>query len=656
MVTFLPTVSRKRAFASAHDVVMAGIAMILALTARYGLDDLPTDGRLLLWIGGFMAISAVAFRIFGLGRGMWRFASITDLRAIVFASTLATLAFLVVMFALTRLDGLPRTAPIIAWFVLIVLLGAPRLAYRAFKDGGITGIRPRDLADRPVQQVLIVGGASDADKVIRNHDLERSRRLKVHGIIDHSGNKRGRDVRGVPIIGTIDELDAIVARLSRGGVTINALILASPREDRHAIQPLAASAARLGLPLRRVSSESLTESEPNVENVTLEDLLGRAPVKLELDNIRALISDQVVLVTGAGGSIGSEIVRQVAALGPSRMVLIDNSEFALYEIDQCLDRDFAVIDRIAAIADVRDEARIRAIMLQERPSVVFHAAALKHVPLVESNVCEGVLTNVIGARNVALAAVDAGVDTVVVISTDKAIRPTSVMGATKRAAEAFCQALDVSGVRTRFITVRFGNVLGSNGSVVPLFKRQILAGGPVTITHPDMKRYFMTIKEATELVLQAAANAVARNDERGRIFVLDMGQPVRIVDLARTMIALAGLRPDVDIPISYSGLRPGEKLFEELFDKDEATIPSGADGVFMASARLGEYAALSSLIERLAHVAGSGDATAARSVLGELVPEMMVAHEEPAAPGSTPGNVVLLKTAAERSLAARKPG
>ena len=626
--------------------------MALALTARYGFDDLPTDGRLLLWIGGFMAISAVAFRIFGLGRGMWRFASITDLRAIVFASTLAMLAFLVVMFALTRLDGLPRTAPIIAWFVLIVLLGAPRLAYRAFKDGGFAGIRKGKSAAESVQQVLIVGGASDADKVIRTYGLERSRRLKVHGIVDHSGKKRGRDVRGVPIIGTIDEIDDIVARLSRGGVIINALIIASPRDDRNDIQPLAASAARLGLPLRRVSSANLTESEPNIENVTLEDLLGRAPVNLQMDNIRALVTDKIVLITGAGGSIGSEIVCQVAALDPARIVLIDSSEFALYEIDQCLCRDFADVERTAVIADVRDAARINAIVQQESPSIIFHAAALKHVPLVEANVCEGVLTNVLGTKNLALSAIDAGVDTLVVISTDKAIRPTSVMGATKRAAEAYCQALDVSGVRTRFVTVRFGNVLGSNGSVVPLFKRQIRAGGPVTITHPDMKRYFMTIKEATELVLQAAANAVTRNDERGRIFVLDMGQPVKIVDLARTMIALAGLRPDIDIKISYSGLRPGEKLFEELFDKDEATVPSGADGVFMASARLGEHVALGRLLVRLGEAAQSGNSSAVRRLLREVVPEMLIADDALPLSEPIPKNVAPL-TIAKDSLAAR---
>jgi FlaA1/EpsC-like NDP-sugar epimerase len=650
MMHLLPNISKKRAFASAHDAVVAGMAMALALAARYGFDELGSE-QTLFWVGTFMVTSAIAFRIFGLGRGMWRFASVTDLRAIVLASTLAIIAFLVIMFVLTRLENLPRTAPVIAWFILIVLLGAPRLAYRAFKDGGFTGIRPRDLAEKSRQQVLIVGGASDADKVIRTYGLERSRRLKVHGIIDQSGKKRGREVRGVPIIGTIDELDGIVERLSRGGVTIDALILASPRDGRNTMQPLAASAARLGLPLRRVSAASLTDSEPNVENVTLEDLLGRPPVRLDLDNIRALISDQIVVVTGAGGSIGSEIVRQVAALDPARIVMVDSSEFALYEIDQCLERTHGTVARRAILADVRDGTRIRAILQQERPSIVFHAAALKHVPLVEANVCEGVLTNIIGTRNVALAAVEAGVETLVVISTDKAIRPTSVMGATKRAAEAFCQALDVSGVRTRFVTVRFGNVLGSNGSVVPLFKRQILAGGPVTVTHPDMKRYFMTIREATELVMQAAANAVARNDERGRIFVLDMGQPVKIVDLARTMIALAGLRPDTDISIKFTGLRPGEKLFEELFDKEEATVPSGSDGVFMAAARLVKLETLNKLVDSLQQSAQSGDPHSARSLLREIVPEMIISDEPPAM--GTPANVVALKSGAVPSLAVR---
>ena len=644
-------ISRKRVFASVHDVVMAGLAIALAIVARYGFDELPSDEQIAIWVGGFMAISAVSFRIFGLGRGMWRFASITDLRAIIYASTLAILIFLVAMFALTRLDGLPRTAPIIAWFVMIVLLGAPRLAYRAFKDGGVTGFRPRDLDNGVAQQVLIVGNASEADNVIRTYGLEQSRNLKVRGIIDHSDRKRGRDVRGVPIIGTIDELDEIVARLLRAGVTINALILASPRDDRHAIQPLAASAARLGLPLRRVSAASLTGSEPDVENVTLEDLLGRAPVKLELENIRTLIADKVVLVTGAGGSIGAEIVRQVAALDPSRLLLVDNCEFALYEIDQIVAREFAGVEKTAVIADVRDEMRIRAFLQQERPAIVFHAAALKHVPLVEANVCEGVLTNVVGTRNVAFAAVETGVETVVVISTDKAIRPTSVMGASKRAAEAYCQSLDVSGVRTRFVTVRFGNVLGSSGSVVPLFKRQILSGGPVTVTHPQMKRYFMTIKEATELVLQAAANAVRRNNERGRIFVLDMGEPVKIVDLARTMIALAGLRPEIDIQISYTGLRPGEKLFEELFDKEEATVPSGSDGVFMASARFGERALLERLIERLGIAARDGNAELTRRLLEEIVPDLRSQAE--AVPPLHGGNIITLNSGTKSLITGR---
>ncbi len=273
-----------------------------------------------------------------------------------------------------------------------------------------------------------------------------------------------------------------------------------------------------------------------------------------------------MLVTGAGGSIGSEIVRQVARFRPGRLVLLDIGEFALYAIDHEMQENHARLERRSVIASVRDRQTVFRLMADMRPDVVFHAAALKHVPLIESNICEGVLTNVIGTKNVADAAVANGVKAMVMISTDKAIRPSSVMGATKRAAEAYCQALDVSGTSTRFITVRFGNVLGSNGSVVPLFEKQIAAGGPVTVTHPDMKRYFMSIREATELVLQAAAFGLLEQERRGGILVLDMGEPIKIVDLARTMIAMSGRLPDVDVPIVFTGIRPGEKLFEELFD------------------------------------------------------------------------------------------
>lgn len=621
----------KRFFASIHDMGMAGVALYLALVARYGFDRLPDDGRVVLWIGSFMLIAAIVFRLFGLGRGIWRFASVTDLRAIVLASTVAVIAFLFFAFLVQRLEGLPRTAPITTWFAMIVLIGAPRLAYRALKDGGLTiHFRPGDPTPDGIENILLIGNVKDADRVIRTYGLESSRRYRVRGIIDYGPQKRGREVRGIPILGDLSELDTIVARLRRNGVPIDVAVMTTAHPPREHMQSLAGIVARLALPLRRLDPIPLTSSEPDLTTITLEDLLGRAPVRLELDNIHSLITDRVVLITGAGGSIGAEITRQVASHGPSRLVLLDSSEYALYEIDQSVGHDHSSCPRRAIIADVRDRARLATIFRDERPSLVFHAAALKHVPLVEANPCEGVLTNVIGTRNVADAATDIGADAVVMISTDKAIRPTSVMGATKRAAEAYCQSLDVSEPHTRFITVRFGNVLGSTGSVAPLFRRQIESGGPVTVTDPEMRRYFMTIKEATELVLQAAATGIDRSDHRGRICVLDMGAPVKIVDLARTMIALAGLRPEIDIPIVFTGLRPGEKLFEELFEADEATLPSGADGVFVATARLLERADVTSVLDLLEQAAMSGDNEAVRRHLAILAPHFASGPGSPA--------------------------
>lgn len=636
--------SSKRLLASAHDTLMAGLALLVALVARYGVEELPQTEVIATWVFGFMAIAAIVFRAFGLGRGMWRFASITDLRAIVLAATVTVVAFMALLFLVNRLEGFPRTSPVIAWFVMIVLVGAPRLVYRALKDGGLAHVRPRDLHPDGCENVLIVGSASEADRVIRTYGLEGSRRYRVRGIIDYTSQKRGRNVRGVPIVGDVSELEDIVARLARAGVTIDAAIFAAPTADRERMQNLLASAARLGLPLRRVAPKPLTDDDPDLAALTLEDLLGRPPVRLDLENIRAMIAGRHVLVTGAGGSIGSELVLQIARLAPARLVLVDSSEYALYRIDRALAEEAPDLPRRAVIGDVRERSRIERLLAAERPALVFHAAALKHVPLVEANPCEGAMTNVVGTRNVADAAVATGVDAVVLISTDKAIRPTSVMGATKRAAEAYCQALDVSGVRTRFVTVRFGNVLGSTGSVVPLFRRQIETGGPVTVTDPEMRRYFMTVGEAVELVLQAAAGGVSSPHQRGRISVLDMGEPVRIVDLARTMIALSGKRPEIDIPIVYTGLRPGEKLFEELFEKDETTVPSGADGVFVATARLMDLATITALLERLEQAARDGRDDAVRGELQLVAPRAVPEAERPSA------NVVSLRGGARREL------
>ncbi|MEO1090857.1 MAG: nucleoside-diphosphate sugar epimerase/dehydratase [Pseudomonadota bacterium] len=611
----------KRAFAIIHDVVMAGVALSLSLVLRYGVDDLPSERSLLLALGVFMAIAAVVFRTMGLGRGMWRFASLTDIRRIVVAATLVSVGFLFLMFVINRLESIPRSVPVITWFVMIVLLSAPRIAYRAWKDGRLAAWRHLRRSGSDVEHLLLVGSVSDCDRVIRLHGLDKSPRYAIAGIIDYRRSKTGRSVRGIEVLGSLDDVDDIVRRLAERGIPVAALVVATPGAERARLRNVTAAAVRLGLPIRRLrASVAIDHPEPSLQEVTLEDLLGRPPVSLALERMRELVAGQVVVVTGAGGSIGSELVRQVAARGPSRLLLLDHTEHALYEIDLDLSVRFPEVVRVPVLGDVRDRQRIQSLFLRERPTVVFHAAALKHVPLVEANPCEGILTNVIGTQVVADAAVAAGVGKMVMISTDKAIRPVSVMGATKRAAEAYCQAVDVSGVATRFITVRFGNVLGSTGSVVPLFKRQIEAGGPVTVTHPEMRRYFMTVQEATELVLQAAATDQDAPDRRGKIFVLDMGEPVRIVDLARTMIALSGCRPGVDIEVTFSGLRPGERLFEEIFDPDEGPAGTAAEGVFVAMPRVVDLGQLRRTLTAMELAAASGDAPTARNLLADVVP------------------------------------
>jgi O-antigen biosynthesis protein WbqV len=361
--------------------------------------------------------------------------------------------------------------------------------------------------------------------------------------------------------------------------------------------------------------------------VAIEDLLNRPQLPLDRDGIARLVHGRRVLVTGAGGTIGSELARQVAALGPERLVLVDNGEYALWQIDQELGEQ-GTVARQCVIADIRDAGRIGAVMQAHRPELVFHAAALKHVPMVEANPLEGLLTNACGTRNVADAARAAGAVAMVLISTDKAVNPTSVMGASKRLAEMYCQALDIearakapAGAAMRCITVRFGNVLGSTGSVVPLFQRQLAKGGPLTVTHPEMQRYFMTVREAVGLVLEASVAGISLPMDEGGIFVLDMGEPVKIVDLARQMIRLAGLRPDLDIGIQFTGLRPGEKLFEELFHGREPPRPTGTPGLLMATPRTADPALVGRAIEEIASAARGGHTKLALSMLGRLVPE-----------------------------------
>lgn len=614
-----------------HDVLMTGLAFVAAFYMRVGdqLFGYHYDG-LVQGLPVVMLTGAITYRLFGLYRGIWRYASTPDLIQVTKAATIVSIVSVLLLFMLTRLDTIPRSIPVIQWFVLLILLGGPRFGYRLFKDRRLS---LSDLSGGDTRiPVLLVGAGDGADQLIRALSLSPQAAYRVVGLLDDKGGRVGREIRGVPVLGDVDALPAVVESLHRRGIKPQKLVVTKQESEteRDLIRHLLDLSEPLGLSLNRLPNltefkDALGEGKIELRPVAVEDLLGRPQTVLNRDAITGLIAGRRVLVTGAGGTIGSELTRQIAALGPAELTMVDAGEFNLYTIDGEIRGRFPKLPCNSVIADVRDRARILALFQQTRPDLVFHAAALKHVPLVEANPEEGVLTNAIGTRNVADAARTAGTRAMVLISTDKAINPSSVMGATKRVAEAYCQSLDLSpgaeGASTRFMTVRFGNVLGSSGSVVPLFQRQLAAGGPLTVTHPDMRRYFMTVREAVELVLQASAYGSAHPNGRGRIFVLDMGEPVKIVDLARNMIRLAGLRPEKDIRIEFTGLRPGEKLFEELLSEGETPTRTEADGVFQASPRVIDHALINRTMAELEQAARAGDRPKTMSIIRTLVPD-----------------------------------
>jgi FlaA1/EpsC-like NDP-sugar epimerase len=602
---------------------------------RIGSDILDYEPKLTaIYVAGFTVIAAGVFLLTGLYRGIWRFASLPDLFNITRAVSLTVLVFLPVMFTLTRLETFPRSILLIDWFVLIALLGGPRLAYRLFKDRGLDHILER--VKHQSVPVLLISAKEGADTFIREMRRDPHAVYHVVGVLADTPSRVGREIYRVPILGTIDSLETVVEQLGRRGKRPQKLLITAQNLPGEQVRRLLDRADALAIPLARLPrltdfERNLDSPERAVEPIALEDLLGRPQAVLDRDGMARLIQSRRVLVTGAGGTIGAELARQIAAFSPSRLVLVDNSEFALYGIEMELRERFPALTMVPLLRDVRERAEVDEVMGGEKPEIVFHAAALKHLPMVEANSIEGILTNVIGSRNVAEAARAFGASLVVMISTDKAVNPTSVMGATKRIAESFCQALDLYEARrraplgqgTRYVTVRFGNVLGSTGSVVPLFQRQLAAGGPLTVTDPEVSRFFMTVREAVELVLQASALSPEGGaaDTRGKIFVLDMGEPVKIVDLAHQMIRLAGLRPDRDIAIEFIGLRPAEKLHEELFHPAEPLMPTASPAIRLAAPRTADYAMLARSIDELEEVARSRREERVLQLLERLVPE-----------------------------------
>jgi O-antigen biosynthesis protein WbqV len=596
------------------------VAAAAAPIARWIAD--PRGGLIHpLW---FLASGGITLLLgglpFRLSQQYWRFSGLTDLIGVM-GGSIACAALFSTLLVATGFHLPTVTFPIVHALTLMVLLGIPRLGYRIYRG------RPRRAADDPaLQRVILVGAGDAADAFIRAAAADPASALRIVGLLALTDRQAGRRMHNLPILGTASQAGDVLSRLRPRP---SALVVTEPDFLGTPLAALIADAENLGLPVRRAPRPTALTSAEQIElrPVAIEDLLNRPQVHLDLPGMARLVAGRHVLVTGAGGSIGSELARQLAALGPACLILLDQSEYALWQIDVELGELAPDICRRTVIADIRDATRIGAVFAEAAPALVFHAAALKHVPMVEANPLEGLLTNVVGTRIVADAATACGADAMVLISTDKAVNPSSLMGASKRVAEMYCQALDIAS-RTqargmRCVTVRFGNVLGSTGSVVPLFRRQLERGGPLTVTHPDMQRYFMTVREAVSLVLQASvAGTGGQSMPEGGIFVLDMGAPVRIVDLARQMIRLAGLRPEHDVAITYTGLRPGEKLFEELFHGHEPPVPTGFPGLLMAAPRTSDAKAVACAIDAIAAFCHAGNAAGALDEITVLVPEL----------------------------------
>lgn len=614
-----------------HDIFMASLSLPLSLWLRMGssIDTIPAEFVVQSTIL-FGVVAACVFWPMGLYRGIWRYASMNDLIQITKAVSLAVLIFVPILFVTSRAEFLPRSLPVINWFVLMTLLGGPRFLYRLIKDRHFS--LTADPSGKPGVPVLLVGAGDEAEAFIRDLNRQPGAAYRVVGILDEKGRRTGQHIRNVPVLGKPDDLASVMRRLALRAESPQRLIVTRRGLDPAFMRHLLDLAETHGMSMARLPR--LTELQSGigdaieVKPVAVEDLLGRPQAVLDRPAMEALIKGSRVLVTGAGGTIGSELVRQIAALGPARLDLVDNSEFNLYSIDLEVGEKPGSPEHHPHLADVRDKTAMRAVFADARPDLVFHAAALKHVPIVEAHVAEGVLTNIGGSRIVADLCRETGARKMVLISTDKAVNPSSAMGATKRVAESYCQALDRARGEgeCRFLTVRFGNVLGSTGSVVPLFERQLAAGGPLTVTHRDITRYFMTTREAVELVLQASTLGA---EEPGGIFVLDMGEPVRIVDLAEQMIRLAGKRPYEDVAIEFVGLRSGEKLYEELFHDAESLSPTGNASIQLATPRVADRAVLERAIDALCQAAREGDNAACRDQLGQLVPEFQSGPPKP---------------------------
>jgi len=646
LVSIMQQRTLKTAVMLVHDLVATAAAVVLTFGFRF--HGAPLTERLHalpLLLPPFLVFAALVYGWFKLYRTKWRFASLPDLAGIVRAASVLALTLLVLDYVLVseNLYGFyffGKIAIALYWVLQVFLLGGTRLAFRYLKYARSRQSQARG-ATTPT---LLLGRGADIEIVLRAIESGSVRRLSPKGILSPRADEAGQIMRGVPVLGGFRDLERVVAELAGRGLPVRRLV-ATPSALAPEAEPddLIARARRLGLPLARVTSLGEGMRDAELAPLEIEDLLLRPTVAIDRPRLERFLSGARVIVTGGGGSIGAEICARAIAFGASALLVVENSEPALHGILNAPALLGAEAEIVGALADIRDHDRLHALFAEFRPTYVFHAAALKQVPYLERDWAEGIKTNIFGSVNVAEATVAARARALVMISTDKAIEPVSQLGVTKRFAEMVAQALDAEAldaealeagqtgpVPTRLIAVRFGNVLGSAGSVVPVFKAQIARGGPVTVTHAEMVRYFMTVREASDLVLTAASHAdrearepaTAACDQRAAVYVLKMGQPVRIYDLADRMVRLAGFEPGEDIEILVTGARPGERLNEILFAREEPRVTlDGIDGVMAAKPVFADRAVLEGWILRLREAVAAGDRAAAERVLEEAVPD-----------------------------------
>ncbi|MDP3409504.1 nucleoside-diphosphate sugar epimerase/dehydratase [Bosea sp. (in: a-proteobacteria)] len=630
-----------------HDLVATALAIWLVFIVRFEGDQLGEHLRYLpRFLLFFVPFSGLVYWFFSLYRSKWRFASLPDLSNIVKATSILTLTLVVVDYVLVSPDFygafyFGKISIGLYWLVQVSLLGGSRLAYRYFKFS-----RSRRNAAREASlPALLLGRGFEVEMVIRAMEAGTMRKLRPAGILSPRVDDLGQTIRGVPVLGLLSEIERIAGDAAERGEGFRRIV-ATPSALLPEAEPekWLARTRKLALPISRIDTLGEGVRDAELAPLEIEDLLVRSTVRIDRERLGAFLKGKRVIVTGGGGSIGSEICLRCAAFGAAELLIVESSEPALFQVTEQLIAQAHETLVSGALADVRDRDRITPLFTAFKPDIVIHAAALKHVPYLEADWSEGVKTNIFGSVNVTDAAIAANAKTFVLISTDKAIEPVSMLGATKRFAEMYAQSRDAEFVAAaagmRLVAVRFGNVLGSVGSVVPKFKAQIARGGPLTVTSPDMIRYFMTIREACDLVLTAASHA--RSDgpeaERAAVYVLKMGQPVKIMDLAERMIRLAGFEPGEDIEIAVTGVRPGERLNEILFARDEPMAETGLDGVMAAKPVFANRARLQAWLARLEVALKADDRIAADSVLDEAIPDFSLRQSTPPGAAAPPSS------------------